>query len=179
VRTIYSTFWAIVLGASSFALKAQVAPATVTSATASSSGEAVQILYSDGKELAAPKLKDQVSFGRPLVAKDKRTVGWLAMLPNCCTSYPIPLTLVIYRDGRIIASISPGMSIFHWLFLSQGDRVALSTDVLHGGSDYSAEYELYEVSSGRHLAHWNEWKAKEQPEWVGLLLSDDTNDLSP
>jgi hypothetical protein len=179
VKTGYSALLAVALASSSLTLKAQVAPATVTSAAADPAGEAVQISYSDGKVLAAPKLKDQVSFGHPFVARDKRTVGWLAMLPNCCTSYPIPLTLVIYRDGKILASISPGMSIFHWLFLSQGDRVALSTDVLHGGSDSSAEYELYEVNSGRQVAYWNQWKAKKQPEWVGLLLSDNTNDLSP
>ena len=179
MKKIYSTLLAIALGAVSLVLKAQVAPPTVTSATAVSSTGAVQISYSDGKEVSAPKLKDQVSFGRPLVARDKRTVGWLAMFSACCTSYPIPLTLVLYRDGKIIASISPGRSIFHWVFLSQGNRIACSTDILHGGTDLSVDYWLYEVSSGKLLASWSLREAKEQPEWVGLLLSDDTNDLYP
>jgi hypothetical protein len=39
---------------------------------------------------------------RPIVAEDKQTVGWLIDYENCCTSYPIPLTLVIFRSGEII-----------------------------------------------------------------------------
>jgi hypothetical protein len=169
----------IALGASSAGLNAQSAPVSVVSATADSAGEAVHISYSEGNEFTAPKIKDQVSFGRPLVAKNGQTVGWLAMFPNCCTSYPIPMALVIYRDGKVLRSLAPQMPIWHWRFLGDGDRVACSTDVVHGGTELSVDYWLYEVSSGKLLASWSAREAKEQPEWVGLLLSDDTNDLNP
>ncbi len=151
----------------------------MTKATADSAGEAAQIVYSDGKTIAAPKVKDQVSFGRPLIAEDKQNVGWLAMLPNCCTSYPIPLLLVIYRDGKILQSLSGPRAIWHWRFLDNGERVVYSTDLVHGGDENSVDYELYEVSSGHHLASWSPREAKKQPDWVGLLLSDNTNDLYP
>ncbi len=171
---IYTALLAIALGASSLASKAQVAQATVANATLDSSG-AIHISYSDGSDVTAPKLKDQVGFGHPIVARDKRTVGWLAMFPFCCTSYPIPLTLAIYRDGKILESISPGRCIFHWIFLLGGSRVALRTEFLHGESH--PDYELHDVNSGRLLARWNPSSSKKQPEWVGLLESDNSNNL--
>ena len=35
------------------------------------------------------------------IAEDGRTVGWTVLYDNCCTSYPIPLLLVIYKDGKV------------------------------------------------------------------------------
>jgi hypothetical protein len=41
----------------------------------------------------------QVGFDAIQVAADQRAVGWVALFPNCCTSYPIPLALVVYSNG--------------------------------------------------------------------------------
>ena len=56
----------------------------------------VHILHSGGVEFIAPKEKEQVSTGSSSIADDKSAAGWLVFYENCCTSYPIPLGLLVY-----------------------------------------------------------------------------------
>ena len=65
------------------------------------SAETVQIVDAAGRQLTPPKVSEQVSASEAKLADDSRTAGWLVNYANCSTSYPIPLTLVIYRDGRM------------------------------------------------------------------------------
>jgi hypothetical protein len=58
-----------------------------------------------------PKSKDQVGSRELRIADDKKTVGWLAEYENCCTSYAVPLKLVIYRDGKVRQRLGDGMMI--------------------------------------------------------------------
>lgn len=44
---------------------------------------------------------------------------------NCCTSYPIPLNVVVYRDGHRL-KISPRQMIWDWKFVADGQRIAIS-----------------------------------------------------
>jgi hypothetical protein len=171
VRAINGFLLAVALCAVIFASARSGAQSTIASA-ALDSGGAIHISYSDGTEIVAPKLQDQVSFGHPRIARDKRTVGWLANYPNCCTSYPIPMGLIIFRDGKVLRSISPGMPIWHWIFLADGEQVAVYTDTVHG--DLNPNYELCDVGSGEAVGSWSPNSTKAQPEWVGLLLSDDS-----
>jgi hypothetical protein len=98
------------------------------------SGGALHLVDRSGHDTKPDKQKDQVSFSSPQIADDRQTVGWLAEFPNCCTSYPIPLTLVIYRDGKIIQQLKPGMMIVGWRFRAGGKQVAFCTNTVHGDS---------------------------------------------
>jgi hypothetical protein len=68
---------------------------TYVQATVDSAGQ-LHIKTHPGQDITPSKKPEQVGFDKPMVSPDKHQVGWLALYPNCCTSYPIPMTLVIY-----------------------------------------------------------------------------------
>ena len=105
----------------------------------------------------------QASVEPPVVAPDGRTVAWVVNFPNCCTSYPIPLTLVIFRDGGIIRRFGR-MPIWKFSFESGGDRVAIYMDTLHGES--AAWCQLWEIASGKLLDEWRLTDGKPIPSWA-------------
>lgn len=93
----------------------------------------------------------QSGFAEPRIAADRRTVGWLALYPGCCQSYPIPLALVVYRDGRVLRSFTgAGMPVWHWNFIDGGLQVAFVQRPTHGAAP--DHYELRDIASGRLLA---------------------------
>jgi len=61
----------------------------------------LRIVTKDGREILPKKEDQQVGFSSPRVSDDGRSVGWLTEFPSCCTSYPIPLKLMILTNGRI------------------------------------------------------------------------------
>src|SRR5687767_3533863 len=61
----------------------------------------LSILTKDRREIVPKKKAGQVGFDKAAISPVGRSVGWLALHPNCCTSYPIPLGLVIYASGRV------------------------------------------------------------------------------
>lgn len=142
----------------------------------------VHILNNDGTEFVAPrevspiqilgKNDMQVSVEEPVIAKDGHTVGWLVNFPNCCTSYPIPLVLVIYRDGKILNHIVPkvGLPPWRWAFLKNGNEVAYYADTVHGNLDPTCE--LRDVKSGKLLDEWHQGKTKILPEWAESFAQD-------
>jgi len=67
--------------------------------------------------------------------------------PNCCTSYEIPLTLVIYADGRTHRFTGSDLPIFLWHFADDGATVAFRQEPVHFGC--SVHYELREIRSER------------------------------
>lgn len=152
---------------------------TVTSAKIGNDG-LVHIRRGDGTEFVAPReispvlLTDsdnmQVSVEQPVLAEDGRTVGWTVNFPNCCTSYPIPLMLVIYRDGGIFRRIIPGLAVFRWFFLRNGSEVAYSAETVHGS--LAPTCELRDVRSGGLLDEWHGDKRKALPKWAELFAQD-------
>jgi len=92
----------------------------------------VHILRADGQDIQVAGEKDQVSADSPVVSPDHQIVGWLVEMPNCCTSYPVPTTLVVYTSGRIVQRINDGMMIYKWAFLDRGRRIAVSSGTVHG-----------------------------------------------
>jgi|GEM_PF-935372 len=153
----------------------------VTSAVVGKDG-LVHIRRGDGTEFVAPRetspvrLADtddmQVSVEAPVIAKDGRTVGWLANFPNCCTSYPIPLVIVIYRDGGILRRIRPSVElpIWKWIFADAGSRVAYYSETVHSGMGRRSE--LREVASGKLLDEWYPGKNKTLPKWAERFVQD-------
>jgi hypothetical protein len=124
----------------------------------------VHIVNSAGRDVTIPKEKDQVRCDEPGIAEDKRTAGWLVDYENCCTSYPIPLTLVIYRDGRIQRRLQPGLMIFDWRFVERGRKIALSQGTVHGMTRRSLS--LYNARTGRVLQTWDGDFEQTPPDWA-------------
>lgn len=141
----------------SFAVAGQLVPGSFAQATehlidkvyVDASG-AVHVLERGGALKTVGKAKDQVGAAMVKIAKDRKTAGWTAEYPNGGTSYPIPMALVIYHDGRIRQRLHDGMMVYDWRFWAGGQQVAFCTGTTHGPS--TGHCELHDVESGRTLA---------------------------
>jgi hypothetical protein len=118
----------------------------------------LRILTSRQKTIIVPKLGSteaseafgkQTAFGNPVLSDDRRAVGAQAMFGNCCTSYDIPLQLVIYSSGKT-HRFEGGLPIFKWHFADGGRRVVFSQQPVH--SACSVHWELRDVASARLVA---------------------------
>ena len=110
------------------------------------------ITGSDGRTIDPPRVTEQVGFENALISQDGKYVGWLALHPNCCTSYPVPLTLVVLdQDGRHREFRGP-QAIFSWCFLPARKSVAYRQAVLHGPSETT--FELRQIDDGRLLSRF-------------------------
>jgi hypothetical protein len=127
----------------------------------------VHLVRRGGKEITIPKERDQVSASSPRIAEDEQTAGWLIDYENCCTSYPIPLTLVIYRAGRIVR-LRPGLMISAWRFLERGKKVAVSSGTVHGMT--FQHLSLYDSRTGHLLKEWDGDFDEAAPDWAKGLV---------
>jgi hypothetical protein len=119
---------------------------TYESVTIDAMGSLV-ITTSDHKTVLVPKEGEQSSFSEPILSSARTAVGAQAKFPNCCTSYDIPLQLVIYANGRVHRFTGIGLPIFQWHFADGGTRVAFGQEPVHFGC--SIHYELRDVQSER------------------------------
>jgi len=76
-----------------------------------------------------PKDSGQVAFEQVALSPDRRIVGWVALYPNCCTSYPIPLRLVLRQANGDRMVIENELPIWQGAFASDG-RSARTGQVL-------------------------------------------------
>jgi hypothetical protein len=109
----------------------------------------------------------------PRVSRDGKYAGWLALYPNCCTSYPVALRLVVLDESRHLHTFEGAkLAIFAWCFPENKHAVAYAQGVLHG-SDYR-HFELRRVSDEHLLAEYeypheeaeNILARKRAPSWV-------------
>ncbi len=127
----------------------------------------LHIVLASGKEIMPPKARWQVSFGRPVISPDRRTVGWYAMCPD--PSYPadqgyqLECALVIYRAERVLHTFKGEAVLWDWQFRNGGRRVAYSTGPTHRGATACV---LRDVESGRTVARWRVGEAGEPPAWA-------------
>src|SRR5262249_1261925 len=119
---------------------------------ASASGETYKNASVDGKgqvlittttgEVIRPQKAPRIKFAGEQVGIDKvqfspghDAIGWLALYPNCCTSYPIPLALVIFSHGRtrtfLSNEVGTRVPIFLWRFEANGSQVAFEQETVH------------------------------------------------
>ena len=105
------------------------------------------ITTTDQKTIVVPKEGEQSSFSAPIVSSAGTAVGAQAEFPNCCTSYDIPLQLVIYANGKVHRFTGIGLPIFQWHFADGGTRVAFGQEPVHSGC--SIHYELRDIQSER------------------------------
>jgi hypothetical protein len=131
----------------------------------------LRIVTKDRREIVPKKEPEQVGFEMAAISPDRRTVGWLALYPNCCTSYPIPLKLVIYARGKVRTFSGNGLPVWRWCFDATGKQLAFEQETVHGG--IGVHYELRDVASGRLLAEYNPDPdvPGEPPRWVAELDS--------
>lgn len=118
------------------------------------------VMFRQGEAKTLTAEPKQVGCKQVAVAADGRTVGWSVMVENCCTSYSIPTSIVVYCDGKRTI-ISPGQMVWRWRFIDEGARIAVLSGPVHG---VAAAANLYDVHSGKALEMWaGEGKA---PNWA-------------
>jgi hypothetical protein len=147
---------------------AQSTNSTFVTKVYSDPGGRVHVVDSDGNNVTPPLEKNQIDTTEAKIAGDKETVGWLVEFNvDDGTSYPIALSLVVYRDGKILHRFETTMVIAGWQFVEGGKQVAFYTTTLHG--DSGAHYELHDVTSGHLLAQYNGHRGSKAPGWAAAL----------
>ena len=115
-------------------------------ATVDAEGQ-LMITTADGVTTVLPKRPGQRSWGTPALSEDGRAAGLQELHPNCCTSYDLPLALVVFSEGTAHRFTGNGLPIFAWHFADQGTRVAYGQEPAHFGC--AIHYELREIASER------------------------------
>jgi len=105
------------------------------------------IVTTGGQTVTVRKEGEQTSFSVPVMSPSKAAVGAQAMFPNCCTSYDIPLQLVVYAAGKVHRFTGRNLLIFEWAFLDDGTRIAYGQEPVHFGCE--THYELRDIESER------------------------------
>lgn len=118
------------------------------------------LLYRNGAARTPASEPKQVGCEDISIAGDQQTAGWSVLVENCCTSYPIPTSLVLYRNRKKTV-ISPGLMIWQWHFVGNGDRVAVLQGPVHG---WASSADLYDARSGKLLSSWE--GGSSAPEWA-------------
>ena len=125
------------------------------------------------RQIMPKKEADQVSFDRAQISPDGRAVGWLALYPNCCTSYPVALKLVVLVNGSQRGFTGSGLPIARWCFWAGGKQVAFEQETVHGSM--GIHYELRDVETGDLVAKYdpdsNLDTVTKPPRWVVVLDS--------
>ena len=154
-------------------LVSQSASAGYVAASLADNGSRLVITNDDGSQFSAPTFSEQVGFEQPRISSDGQSVGWLALYPNCCTSYPIPLKLVLLdRSRRLHTFEGIKLAVFKWCFLPRSTSVAYMQTVVHGSN--FEHFEARSISSGKLLAEYeypneepeNAAARKRAPGWV-------------
>ena len=126
------------------------------------------------REIVPRKESDQTGFSDARISPDLRAVGWLALFPNCCTSYPIALKLVVLANGEQHDFTGSGLPISRWCFWGQGKQVAFEQETVHGSM--GVHYELREIETGGLVDKYdpdaNPTGITKPPKWVVVLDSN-------
>lgn len=118
----------------------------------------LHIIYSDGTEIVQtlPPLKpstdkeivfNAVGFSEVELAQDRQTLGWTINVQNCCTSYSIPLRVVVFQHKQVLHTFDQGQMVWSWMFLEGGKQVAVVFGPTHGLE--VGDYQLYDVKTGK------------------------------
>jgi hypothetical protein len=117
----------------------------------------VTVSTEDGRHITpapvAPVIEGFKNVGaiEAAISPDHQSVGWLAEFENCCTSYPLPLKLVILHNSRLHV-LAGNAAIWFWSFQDGGKRVAAREELPHG--EEGVHYDLWDVASGKRVADY-------------------------
>ena len=122
-----------------------------------------------GREIRPPKDSDQVGVEQVAISADRRAVGWLALHPNCCTTYPIPLELVVLTSARTRTFTGDGQAIWQWAFYADSRRVSYRQGPVHGPA--TPHFELRDIRTGRLVSSFDgdSTEVRAAPAWVRAL----------
>jgi len=132
-------------------------------ATVDTAGQ-LHIVTADQRDIIPERENEQVGFDQPAISEDHTTVGWLALYPHCCTSYPIPLALVIYRNGHVVHTFGEHFPVWKWRFEAHGTQVAFAQETVHG--HFGVHYELRDLVSGQVIAAHDGDPEPDAPQWI-------------
>jgi hypothetical protein len=128
----------------------------------------IHIITSKGREIRAPRDSGQLGADRIAISPDSTAVGWLALYKNCCTTYPIPMKLVLLVAGKQRTISSGGLPIWEWKFTEDTRYVVIRQAPVHG--DAPQHFELRDVKSGRLVDSYDSGsKRKRAPPWIRIL----------
>jgi hypothetical protein len=91
------------------------------------------------QEIVPKKEGEQTGFADAQISPDERAVGWLALYPNCCATYPIALKLVILVNGAQRTYSGNGLPISRWGFWAGGKQVAFEQETEHLADKYDPD----------------------------------------
>ena len=142
------------------------------------SGAKLEIRDRSGSTWPAPKQDDQVGFQSPKISPGGRYAGWLALSPNCCTSYPIPLALLVLDSRGQLHEFTGQQSTFGWCFERGGTAVAYKRALLHGATP--EVFELRRIRDGALLRTFTvpvevstgEASMPKLPKWASCAAKD-------
>ncbi len=150
---------------------------TYDSATIDADGNLV-IVKTGGQSVLVRKEGEQTGFSKPTISEARTAVATQAMFGNCCTSYDIPLQLVVYAGGKLHRFEGVGLPIFQWGFVDTGRRIAYGQEPVHFAC--TTHYELRDIESERLIEEVDvpqscgempEPKPVKTPDWVARLNS--------
>jgi hypothetical protein len=159
----------VMLGLALFvASRESAAQQTYRRAHVDSSGQ-LRIVTASGREIRPPKDSDQVGVEQVAISADRRAVGWLALHPNCCTTYPIPLELVVLTSARTRTFTGDGQAIWQWAFSADSRRVSYRQGPVHGPA--TPHFELRDIRTGRLVSSFDgdSTEVRAAPAWVRAL----------
>jgi hypothetical protein len=164
---------------------AQITKFFIAEAAAGSGYETgpLHIIYSDGREIVQtlPPLKpstdkeivfNAVGFSGVELAQDRQTLGWTINVQNCCTSYSIPLSVVVFQHKQVLHTFDQGQMVWSWMFFDGGNQVAVVFGPTHGPE--VGNYQLYDVKTGTLLSEvWGDADTQslktDAPDWAKRL----------
>ena len=142
----------------------------------------LHIIYSDGTQIiqTLPPLKkstdketvfNAVGFSQVQLADDQKTLGWTVEVQNCCTSYSIPLSVVVFRSGRVLHSFEERV-VWNWMFLPGSKQLAVVWGATHGPE--VGDYRLYDIATGGLVSEvWDDEDEQalknDAPDWAKRL----------
>jgi hypothetical protein len=143
----------------------------------------LHVIYSDRTETVQtlPPLKastdkeivsNAVGFSGVELAQDRKTLGWTINVENCCTSYSIPLSVVVLQHKRVLHTFDQGQMVWGWMFLEGGKQVAVVFGATHGPE--VGDYRLFDVKTGKLLSEvsgdeYTQSLKTDAPEWAKRL----------
>lgn len=133
-------------------LSSAFAAETYVRATVDEDGQ-LRVLTAGGQTIEPKKELGQLGFTKPQISPNGGAVGWLAEYPNCCTSYPIALKLMIYTNGSVRTFTGTGLPVWRWGFQAGGTQFAFQQETVHGG--LGVHYELRDIATGQLLAEYD------------------------
>ncbi len=127
----------------------------------------VHVVERGGAKRIFPPEPRQVGVQQIHISPDRRAVGWTVLNYGCCTSYEVPVSLDLYRNGKKVEISLGGLMVWKWRFVGRGERVAVLYGPAHGNADGA---NLYNTRNGKVIASCT--SPCKAPPWASLWQAE-------